>query len=744
MATNNVRQGRFFEWINGHARFVVLIVVATTLTLGAIAPMIADSDEPNFDPSGEIFDNYNRSEDLLRSGSSLGGATFLIEAVDGGDVLTADALREWDAAASAVRDDAVHSAHLVTRYDADLDANIPGILSIADVVDDHLVDGLATASDADVKGALVDILAEDASTADMRFTLSEQATLTNGVWTAPAFTASITYDHNTFAEYIESELWLRDVQSDVQAAAIVTAPIGIAIDFDQTFDEAIEGSAPFIFLAVALIVLLVAVVHRSYWSAVMVGTGLGVTMLAYNGVAALVGLKMGSLLLAFIVPIAMISFGVDFYIHGSGRAREMQVDHGLNRRDAYPAGMRAVFIALLLAAVSSAAAFLSNISSGTEAIIQFGIGAAIALTLAYVILGLVAPRVLVGIEEVVGANPIKGASKWAYRIVMVPVAIITGLAVTLGAVMPSIGAAAMAVVMLLLVALPTWATRRRNRKAAANGRPVSDEIKGAAHGLAAAGSLVRSLAARRIVTVPVVLVIGALGLVTALNVKSGFELKDFLASDTDVVQSIERFGSHFPSSGEGDSIVFIEGDLTDPATLEAIDAAVAQIDASEAEVGRYSTGELILSPTATDIVRTTMDSPFAVALIAASGVQLTDEDGNGLPDTSAQVGAIYDFVIDRGLLTGDGQEIYAADEIGNFLYHDGDTQASAIRIQVGSFTDGAVIVPVWETLQAAATLISDSTSGLTTVAATGDVISQYVSLESFADSMLVSLPVAIA
>ena len=177
-------------------------------------------------------------------------------------------------------------------------------------------------------------------------------------------------------------------------------------------------------------------------------------MLAYNGVAALVGLKMGSLLLSFIVPIAMISFGVDFYIHGSGRVREMQVDRGMSRAAAYPAGMSAVFLALLLAAVSSVAAFLSNVSSGTEAIIQFGIGAAIALALAYLILGLVAPRVLVGIEETVGANPIKGRSKWIYGLMMLPIAIISGLAVTLGAVMPQLGVAAIALVYGLLIALP--------------------------------------------------------------------------------------------------------------------------------------------------------------------------------------------------------------------------------------------------------------------------------------------------
>ena len=128
-----------------------------------------------------------------------------------------------------------------------------------------------------------------------------------------------------------------------------TDSIGVAIDGDITFEEAATQSAPFIFLAVGLIVLLVAVVHRSFWSAAIVAAGLSATTLAYYGTAALIGLKMGSLLLAFIVPIAMISFGVDFYIHGVGRVREMQVEHGMGVKKAYPAGLTAVFTAMFLA-----------------------------------------------------------------------------------------------------------------------------------------------------------------------------------------------------------------------------------------------------------------------------------------------------------------------------------------------------------------------------------------------------------
>lgn len=733
----------FFGWINRHARLVVGLVVVTALVLGGVATQSADTDDPNFDPNGAVFELADRENSMLRDDSTLDAAGFLVEAADGGDVLTADAMREWQAAAMAVRQSTDHDAHLAERWDADLQATVPGVLSIVDVVDDHLGGGLATATDADVKAALAEILAEGSGTEDMRFTLSEQAVLEDDGWTSPAFMATVTYDHATFAEYIESELWLRDLQADLQSATTLTDPVGVAIDFDQTFDEAIEASAPFIFLAVALIVLLVAIVHRSYWSAVLVGAGLGVTMLAYNGVAALVGLKMGSLLLTFIVPIAMISFGVDFYIHGAGRVREMQVDHGSSGRDAYPAGMKAVFTALLLAAVSSVAAFLANVSAGTEAIVQFGIGAAIALGLAYLILGLLAPRVLMGIEATVGPNPVKGASRWLYGLALVPVVVISGLTVTLGAVMPQIGAGAVAAGLILLIGLPVAATRRRNRRAAERGAAVDHDIRGAAHGLEWAGSLVRGLAARRIVTIPIVLIVGAAGLMTALRVESGFELRDFLSSNTGVVQSIDRFETHFPSNGQGGSFIYVEGDLTDPATLLALDDVVGRIDASDAGVGRFSTGELITSPTATDLVRATLDSPSAVAAIAQSGIELTDANGDGLPDTAAQVAAAYDHIVAHGVSTPEGERIFGADEVGSFLFHDGELQATAVRVQVGSFTEADIIQPVWDLLEAEADRLEATAAGLTLVGVSGEVITQFVSLESFADSMLVSLPIAI-
>ena len=57
--------------------------------------------------------------------------------------------------------------------------------------------------------------------------------------------------------------------------------------------------------------LFVGLLLRSYWSVAVVGLSLGALMLWLKGLSNLVGLKQDQILTT-IVPIAMVSFGVDF------------------------------------------------------------------------------------------------------------------------------------------------------------------------------------------------------------------------------------------------------------------------------------------------------------------------------------------------------------------------------------------------------------------------------------------------
>jgi len=744
----DTRTHAVFGWIGRHVGLVTATLLLVVVGFGIAGPIVANTDDADFDPNSEIFAVADRAEATLRSDSTVRQATFVVTAADGGDVLTADAFREWAAASERVRSAAFTADHLVERYDPDTSTSIPGVLSLVDVVDSSLPGGVDNASDAEVKAALADVLADGSPFAEMRFTLSERAAFSEGPggvaqWTAPAMTAQVVYDEATFPSDEAAELWLREIQAEFRDGAVQTESIGIAIDGETTFGEAAEASAPFIFLAVALIILLIALVHRSYWSALIVAAGLAATTIAYYGTSALLGLKMGSLLLGFIVPIAMVSFGVDFYIHGVGRVREAQVDEGLAPKRAYAAGMAAVFIAMLLAASSSIAAFLSNAASGIEAITQFGIGAALALFWAYLILGQLAPRVLVGLEDFVGPNPVKGFSKVLYSAAMFFVAIAGGLTVALAAVMPAIGLAAFGVLVVALIGLPALLTRQRNRWARVRGKVLHTAHRGSAHGLRPVGSVVHALGRWRIVTIPAAILIGVAGFVTALNVESGFELSDFVSADTDFSRSIALAEDHFPSSGQGNSFIFVEGDLTDPAVLAVLDDSVRQIDGSALELGRNADGELLVELHAADLIRMTMAAPDAVAAIEAGGAVLTDADGDGIPDTAAGVRMVYDYIASAGVPTPDGEIAISAAEVPSHLADDGGTtQATALIVMVGSYTDGDVILPVHDLLQAVAADL-EAAAPAVNASVSGEVLTQYFGMEAFTTSMLVSLPLAV-
>ena len=88
---------------------------------------------------------------------------------------------------------------------------------------------------------------------------------------------------------------------------------------------------------------------------------------------------------------------------------------------------------------------------------------------------------------------------------------------------------------------------------------------------------------------------------------------------------------------------------------------IAQLDSSGADFGRYPDAELIVGPYATEAVRMTTASPAAVEAIAATGVEITDADRNGLPDSASQIIAVYDYIVANGVPTPDGAVAYSPD-----------------------------------------------------------------------------------
>lgn len=764
------RRRRFFEWVGAHLRLLVAVIAGLTVLAVPFAAQRQDADEPSFDPSGEIFDVQAEVDDTFESTSDVVDITFVV-AAETGDALTRDVLLEWKRNEDRLRADADASTHLASEFAFDIGVEIDGVWSIADEVDAVLPGGLEGATDADVKVAVAQVVGDDAVGSPVRRTLALAAQATRReidgedvtVWAAPAFAGRLLVDSSSFPDAesadedadfgdltLDGQEWVRSAQDVLKGDESSYTAWGVGFDGDLTFNEQLEAASPFILLSIIGILFLVGGLLRSYWAAALVALGLGAAMLLYSAVLELAGFD-GGMLLGFVVPIATIAFGVDFFVHASGRAREEQV-HGHPPDRAYPLGLTAVFPALLLAGMSSVAAFVSNGVSGIEAIVQFGLGAGIALLIAFAILSVVVPKALLAVEDGLGDPPLDRGRMIPNKVGFVVMALVAGAAVTFTVVLPIAGVVLLVVFALLFVALPFWWTRRSYARAAAAGRPTGVQIRGAGHGLRSAGDVVHFLARWRVFTIPVTIVLAVLGVIGFTKVETAFSFSDFFSEDSGFIQGVDLFEENFGAGGGGDDgYVFVEGDLTQPSALSALEQAVADIEEADAAgrgfLQRDVDGTPVTGDDATTIARAAVASQTARAEIeATTGVAVTDEDGDGLPDAPAQTKAIFDQAFSRGITTDGGFLAFRPETVPEVVRDNGDgTYATRAIIGIESFTDDRIISDARRALDdAAADLEQGPAAGaFDRVAVSGTTITQKASLDSFTRAMVYALPIAV-
>ncbi len=199
------RAASFFEWFNTHVKLITLGIVALTVVAVPFAAS-RSQDDPNFEPSGEIYDTTELADERFVNASPIEGALFIVEAEDGGDALTRDVLFEFKQNSDALRSNEELNADLAVQFRSELGEEVDGVFSLADKVADALPAGLGAATDGDVKIALAEILGEGAVGSPLRDTLSQLATSRVGevdgqevvVWEAPAFSATVVLDLTNF------------------------------------------------------------------------------------------------------------------------------------------------------------------------------------------------------------------------------------------------------------------------------------------------------------------------------------------------------------------------------------------------------------------------------------------------------------------------------------------------------------------------------------------------------------------
>ena len=727
-------------------RLIAAIAVVTALLAIPFLTMAPET-SASTEPTGDVFTARDRIDETFVSNVH---PTLIIVEHESGDILTVDALGSLLNAQESLRSDPTLGATLISYFDVETGRTIDGLVSLADLVDDSLrqngIDGIAAATDEQV-GAIGTAIIDDLGERSPLLAISAQSTRSDDGWLVPALSITVLSDNDALGfgnrsvnlgGSTETEEFDRALQERFRVDGWQAN--GVAIDVNLTSQEQGAVAGPFIGFTILAVLLLVGLTFRSYWILAVVSTSFLTLIIWLKGISNLIGLK-DDLVLSLIVPVAMVSFGVDFAFHAIGRYREERAE-GRSSGPAIIAGTTAVSGALLLALTSDAMAFLANVTSGIESIQQFGFGAAIALASAYLLLGVAAPIVIASIEGIVPTPDPRRRSSMLRIAGSVGAAALTMTSVLLLVfILPWLGAILAALTAVVILVIPVAIQRRKPDRPRVGDAPLAS-----AEGALAAplGRLVRQLAIRPLVVLPTAVAITIVAGFFALQVPAAFDVEDFFAGDTDFVVGLEQLDRHVGDRGGEPALLYIEGTLDDPNALRQIAGHLDDIRGLDTpSLARGADGKVLVDAGIFDVLDAAFaEGPIQSIVAEQTGIEITDVDTDQIPDTPEQIRALISTASIIGVPIDADRLALTPDDVMTAVRLDGPTSSTVFEMGVVDSRNQASVTATRDALEPLADAISDDLGG-TFVQVTGSAFVREASLDATNRALFVSLPVAL-
>ncbi|UCG55107.1 MAG: MMPL family transporter, partial [Dehalococcoidia bacterium] len=703
--------GIFLERNSGRTIFV-----AVAITVLLIIPLLTmeSEEQASSDPAGEVF--YLRDAINESFPPTIHYSAYIVESRNG-DVLTQAVLwelyqnekhlRDEDQRGGLTPENLSSQTYLYEAYDVDVNRSFLGAYSLADAVADVLISDpwigttLENATDDQVKQVLYQLFS-DPETSGLKGFLSTKAENQKRIvgdneidyWISPAMLLNVLADNEKLGggtleigvggdEVVrDKEEFNRNVQKFLRGDEQTFRLWGVAIDVNLEAADEGQTAGYFIMFTVIAVVLVAGFSLRSYWAVVLTGVGLGSLMIWLKGISNLVGLK-GGLVVDMIVPIAMISLGIDFALHSLRRYRE-EKGRGCTPGMALRAGFVGVLGALMLAMASDSIAFLANTSSGIEAVIQFGIAAGIAVVSSFIILGVVLPLAMMQVDKIRGPTTIIPTKKARFMTLInsVGVAALLGTGVIfLVAVSKPLGIFILFAVAVAFLAVPMMIMRRRKSRHEQIITSAQSEKSKKIRAIRDSRfvTLIGGLARYRFLVLPIIIGVTIVAIIFATKLEATFDVKDFFDSKSDFVVSLDMLDEHFAETGGEPGIIYVEGELTDPKALTAIDQFILKVDDNPSIAKWADSDTAVFSPNIISLVKGMMSNDLTISRVETlTGVKVIDADDDGLPDSKEHVEAIYTYMLTEGVPLDENTLIYNANQIREILFYNPNGNQDAV------------------------------------------------------------------
>ncbi|MGA1793848.1 MAG: efflux RND transporter permease subunit [Thermoplasmatota archaeon] len=687
------------EMVEKNALWIVIATILVTILLLAPLLFMTPDRQASGEPDGEVFDILDKIDEKLPPANMYSG--FILEA-DDGDVLTQEVLWELYQNELELRNSEFGGRYLVSRYDVNYNIWVPGIYTVADAVEIFLRNsfgiGLENAIDDQVKFAIYHILqTPDGESLSDSFSVkarTEKRTVLGqeiDAWTSPALLISIISDTNLVENvYVDT---ISGNPDDILIAEHYNRELQDhlrgdedsyrlwGIAIDLSLEANDEGALSFPLIFAAVILILIIVTIIFRSPKVLLLTFIGLGML----IVWLMGLSNlvglnSSLTIDILVPVSILVLGVDYAIHSVHRYEEERVKEK-DPRKALGLSVAGVGAALFLAMVTTVVAFGSNAISEIEEIIGFGVSASMAIISAFWIMGFFLPA-----------------------------------------------------------AKMLWDNRgyRKGKLKESRGKDGK--------GSELLGKVVLGTARKKFILLPIVVLISLGAGYLAIQLDARLDAKDYFDPSSDFVVSLDKLEEHTGDEGGEPAIVYIEGDLSNPPVLIAMKELEERFDDNENIAKDTITGEVLIYADIFHIFELIFDHNYTLQAIetANPGVNITDEDGDGIPDSTGQLKAVLGYMYENGLPLNETVMMFDVAQIREIVWRDpGDDTRYATFIMTG-VPDTRELA----TVQASAREIEEDMEvldieGITYYGLTGSGYARDATLTAITETLTLSIGVAV-
>ncbi|MDG5761485.1 MMPL family transporter [Natronococcus sp. A-GB1] len=709
---------RYADLIVSHSKLVVLLVLVLTAVVAAGAA-IGESEDGEI---GQFETDSEETEALEEIDETYGTddrvVAQLVVRDEGGDVLTRESLleglylqqevRENESLNETLADEGFVALENVVATGAvfeDRAAEAEGPPDTSEPTLEEQIEALEDRSDEEVEELLADVLDPDAD---------------NQGEDPYEFLPSDYEPGSTTAESRIAFLFQVDdsgEDDDPEAAYAAQVEIdGLVEDrFDDAFlfgqgvtDEASSnavGDSFAIITPVALVLVLFAlgVAYRDVVDVLVSLFGIGVVMAWLAGILGWLEIPTSQLLIA--VPFLLIGLSIDYSLHVIMRSREARAgvlerdtrggadpetveepaadggSDGRTARNGMRLGLAGVVLALAAATFSTGVGFLSNVVSPLPAIQDFAILSAGGILATFVAFAVLVPALKVEVDDLLEGR---------------------------------------------------FGIDRQKDPFGRSAGPVNRALSGVV-------SLVQR-APLAVVAVALLLAIG--GAYGATGIDTEFNEADFLpedapdwakslpgplAPDTYTISDDAAYlGDNFQEQGEGSQAqILIRGDVTDPATLAAIENGTAGIDGDSSGTIATGPGGVPSIESPVSVIQEVADENESVA----AALEERDTDGDGLPDEDLE--GLYD-------------ELYEADEdaAATVLYRTDDGEYETARMLVDVRGDASAQAVADDTRALASVIEGDApVSAIATGGPVTNAVVQDALLETLVQAFAVTLVV---